>query len=164
MVPDSLPPHGLQPTRLLCPLDFSGKDYWSGLPFPSPGDLPNPGIEPRSPALQADSLPTELQSLRVKGSEDTRIRVAQNDFLLPNTLNLGWSFLQKSSSMTIDPQRAMFNSNSVQCYLIPTLCKNRIIMIGLSSLQVYILKKKITRLSFWMPSPQKKVTLLRREI
>ena len=31
------------------------------LPFPSPGDLPNPGVEPRSPALQADSLPTELQ-------------------------------------------------------------------------------------------------------
>ena len=35
------------------------KDYWSELPFPSPGDLPNPGIEPRSPAFQADSLPSE---------------------------------------------------------------------------------------------------------
>ena len=35
--------------------------YWSELPFPSPGDLPDPGIEPESPALQADSLPTELQ-------------------------------------------------------------------------------------------------------
>ena len=34
--------------------------YWGGLPFPSPRDLPNPGIEPRSPALQADSLLTEL--------------------------------------------------------------------------------------------------------
>ena len=33
--------------------------YWSGLPFPSPGDFPNPGIEPRSSALLADSLPTE---------------------------------------------------------------------------------------------------------
>ena len=40
---------------------FSRQEYWSGLPFPSPGDLPNPGIEPGSPALQADSLPTELQ-------------------------------------------------------------------------------------------------------
>ena len=40
---------------------FSRQGYWSGLPFPSPGDLPNPGIEPRSPALQADSLLTELQ-------------------------------------------------------------------------------------------------------
>ena len=35
------------------------QEYWSGLPFPSPGDLPNPGIEPRSSALQADSLPSE---------------------------------------------------------------------------------------------------------
>ena len=42
-------------------LRFSRQGYWSGLPFPSPGDLPNPGIEPGSPALQANSLPTELQ-------------------------------------------------------------------------------------------------------
>ena len=40
---------------------FSRQEYWSGLPFPSPGDLPNPGIKPGSPALQADPLPTELQ-------------------------------------------------------------------------------------------------------
>ena len=38
---------------------FSRQEYWSGLPFPSPGDLPNPGIEPGSPALQADTLPSE---------------------------------------------------------------------------------------------------------
>ena len=37
---------------------FSRKDYWSGLPCPSPGDLPNPGTEPRSPTLQADALPS----------------------------------------------------------------------------------------------------------
>ena len=36
------------------------KEYWSGLPFPSVGDLPNPGIESGSPTLQADSLPSEL--------------------------------------------------------------------------------------------------------
>ena len=42
------------------PRGVSRQEYWSGLPFPSPGDLPNPGIEPGSPALQADSLPTEL--------------------------------------------------------------------------------------------------------
>ena len=41
-------------------LEFSRQEYWSGLPFSSPGDLPNPGIEPRSPALQADTLPSEL--------------------------------------------------------------------------------------------------------
>ena len=41
-------------SRLLCPRDFSGKNTWSGLPFPSPGDLPAPGIEPGSPVLQAE--------------------------------------------------------------------------------------------------------------
>ena len=39
---------------------FSSHEYWSGLPVPSLGDFPDPGIEPGSPALQADSLPTEL--------------------------------------------------------------------------------------------------------
>ena len=42
-------------------MEFSRQEYWSGLPFPSPGHLPNPGIKPRSPALQADSLPAEPQ-------------------------------------------------------------------------------------------------------
>ena len=41
-------------------MKFSRQEYWSGLPFPSPGDLPSPGIEPWYPALQGDSLLTEL--------------------------------------------------------------------------------------------------------
>ena len=41
------------------PMGFSRQEYWSGLPFPSPGDLPNPGIEPGSPALQAEALSSE---------------------------------------------------------------------------------------------------------
>ena len=53
-------PHGLYPAQAPLSVGFSRQEYWSGLPFPSPGDLPDPGIEPRSPALQADSLPTEL--------------------------------------------------------------------------------------------------------
>ena len=40
-------------------MEFSRQECWSGLPFPSPGDLPNPGIEPGSPALQADALPSK---------------------------------------------------------------------------------------------------------
>ena len=40
-------------------MEFSRQEYWSGLLFPSPEDLPNPGIEPGSPALQADALPSE---------------------------------------------------------------------------------------------------------
>ena len=56
---DSLRPHGLWPTRLLCPWGFSRQEYWSGLPCPLPGNLPKPGIEPTSPALQVDSLLSE---------------------------------------------------------------------------------------------------------
>ena len=54
----SLPVHGGLHV-VLCPCGFSRQEYWNGLPCPPPGDLPNPGIEPRSPALQADSLPAE---------------------------------------------------------------------------------------------------------
>ena len=42
-------------------MEFSRPEYWSGWPFPSPGGLPSVGIEPKSPGLQADSLPAELQ-------------------------------------------------------------------------------------------------------
>ena len=56
---DSLWPYGLQPARLLCPWEFSRQDFWSGLPCPPLGDLPNPGIESRSPSFQADSLLSE---------------------------------------------------------------------------------------------------------
>ena len=45
---------------------FSRQEYWSGLPFPSPGVLPNPGIEPRSPALQADALTSEPPGILLK--------------------------------------------------------------------------------------------------
>ena len=44
-------------------LGFSRQEYWSGLPFPSPGELPDPGIEPRSPTLEADVLTSEHDAL-----------------------------------------------------------------------------------------------------
>ena len=47
-------------------MEFSRQEYWSGLPFPSPGDLPDPGIKPGSPALQADALPSEPQIWSIK--------------------------------------------------------------------------------------------------
>ena len=53
VVSDSLQPHKFY-------MGFSRPEHWSGKPFPSPGDLPNPGIKPRSPTLQVDSLPAEL--------------------------------------------------------------------------------------------------------
>ena len=59
VVSNSLWSHGLQPARLLCPWGFSRQESWSGLPCPPPGDLPNPGLEPRSPTLQVDPLQSE---------------------------------------------------------------------------------------------------------
>ena len=47
--------------RVPLPMGFSRQEYWSGLPFPSPEDLSDAGMEPRSPVLQADSLLSELQ-------------------------------------------------------------------------------------------------------
>ena len=52
-------PWTTQPARPLCPWGFSRQEYWSGFPCLSPEDLPNPGNKPRSPAMQADSLPSE---------------------------------------------------------------------------------------------------------
>ena len=56
---DSLQPRGLWPTKLLHPWEFSRQECWRGLPFLSPGDLPDPGIKPGSPALEADALTSE---------------------------------------------------------------------------------------------------------
>ena len=57
---DSCSPIDCSPPAPLS-MGSSRQEYWSGLPFPSPGNLPNPGIEPGSPALQAYCLPTELR-------------------------------------------------------------------------------------------------------
>ena len=61
VVSNSLWPHRLQPAWLFCPWGFSRQEYLSGLPSPSPGDLPNAEIEPRSLALQADWATREAQ-------------------------------------------------------------------------------------------------------
>ena len=61
VVSNSFGTPGLQPARLLCPWGFSRQEDWSGLPCSLPGDLPDPGIEPKYPVLQADSLPLSHQ-------------------------------------------------------------------------------------------------------
>ena len=59
-------------------MGFPRQEYWSGLPFPSPGDLPESGIEPGSPALQADSLPAEPPGKPVTGYILTLISTSIN--------------------------------------------------------------------------------------
>ena len=53
-------------------MGFSRQEYWSGVPFPSPGDFPDPGIESGSPALQADTLPSEPPGKRGRSKIETR--------------------------------------------------------------------------------------------
>ena len=62
-------------------MEFSRPEYWSGEPFPSPGDLPNSGIELRSPALQADSLPADSQG-KPKNTEVGSLSLLQGIFLI----------------------------------------------------------------------------------
>ena len=62
--------HELWAARFLCPLRFSRQEYWSEVPSPPSGDLPNPGIKPRSPALRVDSLPAEPPGKLKRASKD----------------------------------------------------------------------------------------------
>ena len=64
-------------------MGFSRQEYWSGLPFPSPGDLPDPGIEPRSPALEADALTSEPP-----GKPITQIKIQFNSVQLLSCVRL----------------------------------------------------------------------------
>ena len=62
-------------------MGFLRQEYWSGLPFPSPGDLPNPGIEPsfpESPELQSDALPSEPPGKPVPTAQPERILDTQS--------------------------------------------------------------------------------------
>ena len=79
-------------------MGFSRQEYWSGLPVPSPGDLPDPGVEPRSPALQADALSSEPPGKPMRGviskgeSRRRELQTAQTSaefsfFNLANALN-----------------------------------------------------------------------------
>ena len=91
--------HRLQPVRPLCPWNSPGRNTGVGSPpFPSPGDIPNPGIEPRSPALQVDSLPSEppgkLKNTGVGGLSLQRIFQTQESN--PSLWHYRWILYQLS--------------------------------------------------------------------
>ena len=98
-------------------MGFSRQEYWSGLPFPSPGDLPDPGIEPRSPALQADALTSEPPGSPKHNTSQSQF-LRREDYTVPDHSILyiyalwektGWTFItssvQFSRSVRSDPLR-----------------------------------------------------------
>ena len=69
-------------------MGFSRKEYWSGLPFPSPGDLPDPGIGPGSPTLQADALTSEPPGKPLQQGAVDKMVDLWNSFVETLTLNV----------------------------------------------------------------------------
>ena len=77
--------------QALLSMGFSRQEYWSGLPCPPPGDLPNPEIEPRSSVLQADSFPSEPQGKLCIYIYDSESLSVVSDLLWPHGLYLPWN-------------------------------------------------------------------------
>ena len=92
-------------------MKFSRQEYWSGLPFPSPGDLQDPGFEPRSPALQADSIPSEPPGkLQRKGSAQFSLSVV-SDSLRPHGLQASQSITNSRSLCRLMSIESVMPSN-----------------------------------------------------
>ena len=83
-------------------MGFSRQEYWSGVPSPSPGDLPEPGIEPRSPALEADTLTPEPPR---KPNMLSRLVIT----FLPWSKRLLISWLQSPSAVIFEPPKKVFH-------------------------------------------------------
>ena len=82
---------------------FSRQECWSGLPFPSPGDLPDPGIEPGSPALQADALPSEPPG-KPNETETGLYRTVESELCGSLNTSLNYMYLVSQSCLTLcDP-------------------------------------------------------------
>ena len=122
---DSLEPHGLWPAKLLCPWGFSKQEYWSGVSFPSSGDLLNPGINPAppvSPALAGGFFTSEppgklfywkisMQILRlqigIKGSSDYDHIVCCKCWI--RLYSFLWSLIIPRTSAVMLPTDILFN-------------------------------------------------------
>ena len=100
-------------------MEFSRSDYWSGQPFPSPGDLPNPGLKPKSPALQADSLPAEPQG-KPKNTEVGSLSLLQGIF---PTQGLNWGLLHCRRIL----YQLSYEGSFVGNHILNKVCKKKVI-------------------------------------
>ena len=89
---NSLQPHGTVAHQPPLSMGFSRQEYWSGLPFTSSGDLPNPGIEPVSPAWQMDSLPMNHWGINVMNTELCLVAQSYPTLFNPMGCNLPMGF------------------------------------------------------------------------
>ena len=108
-------------------MEFYRQEYWSGLPFLSPGDLPDPGIKPRSPALQADSSPFEPPG-KPKNTGVNSLSLLQGNFLIQESnrglLHCRLILYQSSypgENLSNDPNIMNLNSSSDGQFLTITL-------------------------------------------
>ena len=91
-------------------MGFSRQQYWSGLPHPPPGHLPNPGIEPRSPALQMDSLQSEPPG-KPKNTEEGSLSILQGE----SWLGLEIVNLSRPGSGHHKPRLLNVHTNAIHC-------------------------------------------------
>ena len=95
-------------------MEFLRQEYWSGLPFPSPGDLPNPGIEPGSPALQADSLSSEPPRKPAKSYTWTQKQAPSFRCCKPTDLQTPeCAWVEVSRGMTTDLQGSLWQEQVI---------------------------------------------------
>ena len=93
-------------------MEFSRQEHWSRLPFPSPEDLPDPGIEPGSPSFQADSFPFEPQGNCQKGKAQAKYTQAMNMVQLNKN---------KQKRDEVIPIQVIFSAH-LAAYLISLIC------------------------------------------
>ena len=94
-------------------MGFSKQEYWSGLPFPSPGDLPNPGIELGSPVLQADALPSEPPEKERSSIQSTKTRPGADSDSDHELLIAKFRLKMKKVGKTTRPFR--YDLNQIRC-------------------------------------------------
>ena len=92
-------------------MGFSRQEYWSGLPFPSPGDLPNPGVELGSPAFQADALTSEPP-----GKERVILDILHICFIVLSSQNY---MNNKRLDLVGEGKGGMILEDSIETYILP---------------------------------------------